>query len=391
MSIFDTLIDRKHTGSVKWDQRLKNFGREDILPMWVADMDFPSPPEVAAAIKRRADHPVFGYTEVSDGLNEAIIQWLKRRKHWQISKEWIVHSPGVVTSLIMAILAFTEAGDKILIQSPVYHPFYPIVTSHSRELVINPLTYQGETYGIDFDDLQNKLRQGVKMMLLCSPHNPVGRVWTVTELTQIAGLCQKYQVLLVSDEIHADLVLHGNQHFPVAAVCEELLPNSITCISPTKTFNLAGLAESVALIPNTDLRAKFQQTLLKSGAGMLNIFGLTAAEAAYTHGEPWLEELMIYLSRNLEILLDYFNNNIPQIKVIKPQGTYLAWLNCRELGIEAGKMKDFFVQQARVGLNEGSTFGTDGVGFQRINFACPRSLLIEGLKRIESAVKLIKS
>ena len=388
-TIFDTMIDRRNTNSVKWDYCRERFGKEDILPMWVADMDFPSPPEVVAAIKQRADHPVFGYTEVSGGFNEALVQWLKRWG-WEISTDWLVHTPGVVTSINIAILAYTQPDDKVLIQSPVYYPFYSSVTGNDRQLVINPLKSQGESYIIDFDDLENKLRQGVKMMILCSPHNPVGRVWQKAELTKIAELCVKYRVLLLSDEIHADLIYQGNTHIPIVSISEELALNSVTCISPTKTFNLAGLAESTVIVPNPELRGQFQQTLRKTGAGMLNIFGLAAAEAAYTHGGPWLKELMDYLSTNLETLLDYFSANIPRIKVIKPEGTYLAWLDCRQLGIESGKLKSFFVHQAGVGLNDGTIFGTDGAGFQRINFACPRSLLIEGLQRIENAVKNIR-
>jgi len=386
---FDVKIDRENTGSIKWDYYRERFEIRDILPMWVADMDFPSPAEVAAAIKHRADHPVFGYTKVSESYNEAVIQWVKRRSHWEIGREWIVHTPGVVTSIITAILAYTHAGDKVLIQSPVYHPFYSSVTGNERQLVINPLKLEGESYVIDFDDLGNKLRQGVKMMILCSPHNPVGRVWEKSALIQIAELCARYKVILVSDEIHGDLIYHGNSHIPITSVSGKLLQNSITCISATKTFNLAGLAESVTLIPNPDLRDKFQQTLKKTGAGMLNIFGLVAAEAAYTHGEPWLEELLDYLSLNRQILTDYFSANISQIKVIKPEGTYLAWLDCRRLSMKAGELEEFFIKQARVGLNDGRIFGVDGSGFQRINFACPRGLLFEGLQRIENAVKMI--
>jgi cystathionine beta-lyase len=390
-TIFDSIINRENTGSIKWDLRREQFGKADVLPMWVADMDFPSPAEVTSAIIERAKHPVYGYTEVSAHLNEAVIRWVKRRFRWEVSPDWITHSPGVVTSIIIAILAYTHPGDKILIQSPVYYPFYSCVTTNDRELVINPLQLKDESYHIDFDDLENKLRQDVKMMILCSPHNPVGRVWKEEELVQLADLCAQYQVIMVSDEIHGDLIYPGHQQISIASLSEKLAQNSATLISPTKTFNLAGLAESVAVIPNPKLHRQFQQTLRKTGAGMLNIFGIAAAETAYSHGEPWLEELLEYLNLNRQSLVDYFQSNIPQIKVIKPEGTYLAWLDCRKLGIEPGELKEFFVQQAGVGLNDGSTFGTDGAGFQRINFACPRSLLMEGLQRIERAVKKLKS
>ncbi|HEX3044089.1 MAG TPA: PatB family C-S lyase, partial [Bacillota bacterium] len=327
----------------------------------------------------------------SSSFDQSVVSWLKYRFRWEVSPDWITHSPGVVTSIITAILAYTHPGDKILIQSPVYYPFYSCVTTNDRELVINPLQLQGDSYLIDFDDLENKLRRGVKMMILCSPHNPVGRVWKEAELTQLAGLCSQYQVMLVSDEIHGDLIYPGHQQISIASLSEKPAQNSVTLISPTKTFNLAGLAESVAIIPNPKLRHQFQQTLRKTGAGMLNIFGMVAGEAAYAHGAPWLEELLRYLDLNRQTLVEYFQTNIPRIKLFKPEGTYLAWLDCRELGIAPGELKEFFVQQTGVGLNDGSIFGTDGAGFQRINFACPRSLLMEGLQRIEKAVNKLKS
>lgn len=384
--VFDEIIDRKNTCSVKWDYCKDKFGREDVLPMWVADMDFPSPIEITEAIKKRAEHCIFGYTGVSEQLTGAMIRWMKRRNNWTIRKDWTIHTPGVVTSINIAILAYTDIGDKILIQTPVYYPFYSSITDNDRQLVVNPLKNHHGYYEIDFDDLEKKFGSGVKMMILCSPHNPVGRVWKIEELNRIAELCIKYNVLVISDEIHSDLIYEGYRHIPIAAVSDGILLNSVTCISPTKTFNLAGLAESSAIIPNVDLRNKFQKTLKKTGAGMLNIFGLEAAEAAYTHGEQWLEELIAYLTVNLETLIDYFNENIPSIKVVKPEGTYLAWLDCRELSEKTGGLREFFVHKAGVGLNDGIMFGKDGAGFQRMNFACPRALLLEGLQRIESAV-----
>ncbi len=387
---FDHMIDRRNTGATKWDNRGALFGEKDILPMWIADMDFPSPAAVAEAVKRRAGHPIFGYTEIPGSYNDAVIRWMKRRNGWAINEKWIVHTPGVVTSIKIAILAYTDINDKILIQSPVYYPFYSCITSNDRQLVVNPLKLKGGAYRIDFDDLEDKLRNGVKMMILCSPHNPVGRVWEKEELNQVAGLCIKYNVLLLSDEIHSDLIYDGSRHIPAAALSEEILQNSVTCISPTKTFNLAGLAESMAIIPNSELRSRFQIVLKKVGADMLNIFGAVAAEAAYTHGEAWLEELMDYLSANMELILDTFRQKIPSVKVIRPEGTYLAWMDCREIAESAGELKEFFARQAGVGLSDGAIFGKDGAGFQRMNFACPRSLLTEGLQRIEDAVLKLK-
>ena len=385
-SIFDEIIHRKNTYSLKWDHCMERFGKEDILPMWVADMDFKSPIEVTEAIKIRAEHGVFGYTGISEKLSYALTGWMKKRNNWAIDRQWIVHSPGVVTSINISILAFTYSGDKILIQTPVYYPFYSSINDNDRQLVVNSLKDNNGHYEIDFEDLEKKLGSGVKMMIFCSPHNPIGRVWNNNELDQVAKLCRKYNVLLISDEIHSDLVYKGYRHIPAASLSEEILNNSVTLISPTKTFNLAGLSESTAIIPNIELRQKFIKTLNRTGAGMLNIFGLAAAEAAYTHCEGWLEELMLYLHDNLETLIEYFDKNMPGIKVIRPEATYLAWLDCNELPVAAEKLKEFFTFKAGVGLNDGTTFGKEGYGFQRINFACPRVLLLEGLERIKFAV-----
>lgn len=386
---FEEIIDRKNTYSLKWDHCMERFGKEDILPMWVADMDFKSPIEVTEAIKLRAEHGVFGYTGISEKLSDALTGWMKRRNNWTIEGQWIVHSPGVVTSINNSILAFTDIGDKILIQTPVYYPFYSSINDNDRHLIVNSLKDNNGHYEIDFADLEKKLGSGVKMMIFCSPHNPIGRVWNINELDQVAKLCLKYKVLLVSDEIHSDLVYKGHRHIPAASLSEEILNNSVTLISPTKTFNLAGLSESIAIIPNIELRRKFIKALNRTGAGMLNIFGLTAAEAAYAHCEGWLEELMLYLHDNLETLIEYFDKNIPGIKVVRPEATYLAWLDCNELPVAAEKLKEFFTFKAGVGLNDGITFGKEGIGFQRINFACPRVLLLEGLERIKSAVDML--
>jgi cystathionine beta-lyase len=354
--------------------------------MWVADMDFKSPAKVIEALIQRAEHGVYGYTVSSERLSEALIGWLVRRHRWEIDKRWIVYSPGVVTSVNISILAFTEVGDKILLQTPIYYPFYSSIQENQRVLVTNPLQNNNGFYEIDFDDLEEKLGNGVKMMIFCSPHNPIGRVWRQNELEKVAILCRQYNVLLISDEIHSDLVYKDYKHIPIASLSEEVLLNSVTLISPTKTFNLAGLCQSTAIIPNARLRQRFKNTISRTGAEMLNIFGMEAAQVAYSCCEDWLEELIIYLHKNLEITEEYFQKYIPQIKVIRPEATYLAWLDCNQLPIEMEKIKDFFTFRAGVGLNDGITFGKEGFGFQRLNFACPRILLIEGLERIRKAV-----
>ena len=384
---FDKLIDRRNTRSVKWDYRGEKFGRSDVLPMWVADMDFPSPPGTAEAIAKRAEHGVFGYMGISEELTGAIIGWMEKRNGWRPEEGWVVHSPGVVTSILTAILAYTETGDGILIQTPVYRPFYSSISDNGRKIVASPLINNNGRYEMDFDDLERKLASGVRMMILCSPHNPVGRVWTAEELKNLAGLCVRHNCIVVSDEIHSDLIYRGYKHTPFAVVRDDILPNTVTCISPTKTFNLAGLSESMAIIPDPGLRRKFQGTMHRTGAGMLNIFGLEAARAAYLYGEPWLEELLSYLEGNAETLAGFVRERLPSIRMEKPEGTYLAWLDCRELMDKVGNLKSFFVSKAGVGMNEGVEFGREGEGFQRLNFACPRAMLEDGLQRMENAIK----
>ncbi len=386
ISKFDEVIERKNTDSLKWDYCRQRFGRADILPMWVADMDFKSPAPIAQAIMSRAEHGVFGYTEVSDRVSDILSGWMKRRHNWLIDKQWVVYSPGVVTSVNTAILAFTEPGDKVLMQTPIYYPFYSSISKNNRELVLNPLINNNGTYEMDFSDLEKKLADNVKIFIFCSPHNPIGRVWRLNELKEVLRLCKKYNVMLISDEIHSDLVFKGHKHIPIASLSEDDYNNCITLISPTKTFNIAGLSVSAAIINDTRLKSSFISTLNKNGAGMLNIFGLEAAVAAYSHCEAWLEELLVYLEQNLDIMVEYFEKNIPSIKVIRPEATYLAWLDCKGLPVAAEKLNAFFTYEAGVGLNDGITFGKEGNGFQRINFACPRSLLLEGLDRIRTAV-----
>ncbi|RPI74515.1 MAG: putative C-S lyase, partial [Desulfobacteraceae bacterium] len=299
---------------------------------------------------------------------------------------WIVHSPTVVTSLNLIVQVFTEPRDKILIQTPVYHPFHYCVLDNERELVFNPLQRQGAQYVMDFDDLDRKLADKVKMMILCSPHNPVGRVWLAEELHRVAELCLKYNVLLISDEIHSDLIFSGHRHHVMAAVAPELEKQLITLTSPSKTFNLAALSTSFAVIADPDLRNRFKNILKKTHAWAPNIFGLLAAEAAYEFGEPWLEELLVYLETNRDLLVDFISEHIPALQAINPEGTYLAWLDGRTLGL-GDDLNAFFAAKAKVGFSDGIPFGPEGRGFQRINFACPRSRLLQALRNMEKAVK----
>lgn len=383
---FDRVIDRRETGSEKWDGPSMQYGRDDLLPLWVADMDFAVPPEVVEAIKRRADHPIFGYPTRPNSALEALSEWVKVRHGWQISTDWIRLTNGVVTALDLAVLSFANRGDKVIIQTPVYGPFFRVVTCNGCQVVTNPLKLIDGRYVMDFDDLESKLDDRVKMIILCNPHNPVGRVWTERELIRLGDICIRHNILIISDDVHSDFVFKGHRYTPIASLSEQFQENTITCMAPSKTFNLAGLATAAVIIPNKRLRQTFTNTMQNVGVAT-GIFGVTAMEAAYRHGHAWLDELLVYLQGNLEFLCEFIKEHIPQVQVIKPEGTYLVWLDFRRTGISPDRLQEFMVQQAGVVLNEGLWFGEDGAGFMRMNIGCPRSILKEGLTRIEQALK----
>lgn len=389
MSIFNEVISRKNTRSVKWDMAGKVFQSEDVLPMWVADMDFQAPKEVNEALIKRAEHGIYGYTVIDDDVKNAVVNWLSDRHQWTIQPEWLTFSPGVVSSLHMAIEAFTEPGDKILIQTPVYTPFYTVIKAHGREMVKNPLIEKDQYFTIDFDDFEEKLKTGVKAFILCSPHNPVGRVWKKEELEEIARLCLKYDVMIFSDEIHADLVFPGEKHTPIASLSDEVLENTITCMAPSKTFNLAGLEASYVIAADAEKRKKLKNQFLKSGYnGLLNTMANTALEAAYTYGKPWLEELMQLLESHKNYVTEQLEEET-NLKVTRSEGTYLLWLDCTGLGLSGKELKQFMIEKAKVGLNAGLDYGDEGEQYMRMNIACPRATLEEGVNRIIDAVKNI--
>ncbi|WP_164216531.1 MalY/PatB family protein [Virgibacillus sp. YIM 98842] len=390
MSIFSELHDRKNTRSVKWDMLEPVFQTSDILPMWVADMDFKAPEAVNNALIKRAEHGIYGYTIIDDDVESAIINWLKHRHQWEIDQKWLTFSPGVVTSLHMAIQAFTEPNDKVLVQTPVYGPFYKVTESHERELVKNKLIYKDGYYSIDFQDFEKKLKSGVKAFILCSPHNPVGRVWKKEELEEMARLCLKYDVLIISDEIHADLVLPGNKHIPIASLSEEIAENTITMMAPSKTFNLAGLQASFIVTKNKDLRLKLNEHLGKQGFHMLNTMGNAAIEAAYKHGGDWLDELLSVINDNKNYVIDTFAKNTPELKVVNPEGTYLLWIDCSGLNMDNKELKKFMIEKAKVGLNAGIEYGEEGDQFMRMNLGCPKAMVEEGVKRIIGAVAVAR-
>lgn len=387
MSIFDRVHNRLNTRSMKWDLREFIFQNEDILPMWVADMDFQAPREVNEALIKRAEHGIYGYTVVDNAVKDSIVNWVKTRHDWEINREWLSFSKGVVTSLHMAIRAFTEPQDKILIQTPVYTPFYNVIQAHDREIVKNPLIEENNYYTINFNDFEEKLKSGVKAFILCSPHNPVGRVWKKAELEEMARLCLKYNVLIISDEIHADLVFSGKKHIPIASLSEEIANHTITCMAPSKTFNLAGLEASYVITTNKEKREKLIEEFQKQGHGNgLNTMANTALEAAYNYGSPWLNELLTVLEGHRDYVTKELEHNT-DLRVTPSEGTYLLWIDCSSLGLDAKELKEFMIHKARVGLNAGVDYGEEGKQYMRMNLACPRATIAEGTKRIIEAIK----
>ena len=397
---FDREINRKGTNSVKWEfikQRDGLLYREEsgdssagprLLPMWVADMDFPCPEPVVEALIARSQHRIFGYTSPTDSYYSAIVNWMNKRHGWEIVPEWICTTPGVVPALNMLVKTYISPGDKVLIQTPVYYPFNKAIENSDGVLVTNSLIYEDGRYCMDFVDLEEKTKDPqVKMAILCSPHNPVGRVWTRDELLRFGEICIKNDVLVVSDEIHGDLILDGCVFTPFAGISEDFAQKSIICTAPSKTFNLAGLKTSNIIIPNEQLRSSYKKTLERTGLKGVSTFGVVSLEAAYNHGEEWLAQVMDYIMGNLRYLEEYIAEHLPQITVVPLEGTYLVWLDCRSLGLSKLELEQVMLKEAKVYLDEGYIFGSEGDGFERINIACPRSILIEALERIRNVIE----
>ncbi|MFB6467557.1 MalY/PatB family protein [Cytobacillus sp. Hz8] len=380
---FNQPINRLNTSSVKWELTKEIFGTSDILPMWVADMDFAPPIEVKEAIQNRVNHGIFGYTFAKASVSEAIQGWVKKRHGWDIELSWIKFHSGVVPAISTTIQALTKPGDKIMLQSPVYTPFFTMIEKNEREVVNCPLQLSNHRYEIDFSQMEECLQSGVKLFLLCNPHNPGGRAWTESELRQIAELCKKYHCLILSDEIHSDLIFKPNRHISIASLDESYQDFILTCLAPTKTFNIAGLQASAILIPNPDQRKSFEDTLAKQGLHGLNLFGLTALEASYRYGEEWLEQLLEYLTDNLETAKSFISKQIPEISLVEPDGTYLLWLDCRKLGLSDLELKNQLLQKGKLGLEPGPKFGPGGEGFVRMNIACTKATLLDGLERLK--------
>jgi len=389
---FDRIIDRSQTNSVKWDKDFlkKKFGTDDILPLWVADMDFQCPQPMIDALKKRVENGIYGYSWYkTPAYLDAVSNWMKRRLNWSIDDEWIVFSPGIVPAICMLIQTFTNVGEKVLIQSPVYYPFFSSVENNGRIIMINQLNYENNRYTFNFDDFEEKAKDPLtKLFVLCSPHNPVGRVWTEKELKKLGEICLENDVLIISDEIHHDLILSGYKHILFSTLSEEFESNTILCTAPSKTFNIAGLNTSNIIIPNEKLRESFLNTISERNSVMnSNIFGITALIAAYNEGEEWLDQVIKYIEGNFQFLKDFVNELLPNIDVIDPEATYLAWLDCNKLGMDDEKLSNFMIKKAKVALDDGKIFGSGGEGFERINVGCPRAILKECMNRIANALK----
>lgn len=391
MSQFDEIYNREGTRAIKLEYRDKVFGNSDVIPLWVADMDFAAPPAVLKALKQRMEHPLFGYTNRPKPFFEAIQSWVKRRFNWDVEQSWIEFSPGVVPNLGLAVQAFTNPGDGVVVQPPVYPPFFGVVKDFGRRVVENALIETEEGYVMDFDHLDKVTSSpDVKLFLLCHPHNPVGRVWSRDELLKMGEICLKNGVTIISDEIHCDLTLFGHQHQPLATLSHEIANITVTCMASSKTFNLAGFSTSYMISSNPELLNAVRQQVMGYHLHMGNTFGAVALEAAYNDSEDWLEELKSYLESNINHLIEFLNTHMPEVKARRPEATYLMWLDFRAWKLNSSELKNFMVHQAGLGLNDGVTFGKEGRGFMRMNMASPKSVIEKSLNHLLTAYKKLK-
>ncbi len=383
---FNQIIDRHNTNSLKYDFALQRGKSADILPMWVADMDFQAPTAVCSRLEEMSRFGIFGYSDNQTSYFDAVLNWYQKHFNWNAKKEWILRTPGVVFAIAAAIRGLTEEGDAVLIQEPVYYPFSSIITKNNRKKVINPLVNKNGHYEMNLEDMEQKIIDNhVKLFLLCSPHNPVGRVWTLEELEAVGSLCAKHGVIIVSDEIHSDFTYEGHTHHIFASVSDAFAQNSVICTSPSKTFNIAGLQISNIFVPNPNLRKKVKDAIAATGYCESNYFALAACETAYREGETWLNELCKYLTDNLHYVYAYLTKYLPEIRLVEPEGTYLLWLDCRNLQMTERERIDAIENKGKLWLDTGSMFGEAGIGYERINIACPRATLEECLNRLRKA------
>jgi len=388
---FDRVIDRTRTNSMKWNKHFLKyrFESEDVLPLWVADMDFQCPQPVIEILKKRAAEEIYGYSwhKIPAYLN-AVTNWMKRRHNWEVNKDWIVFSPGIVPAIYMLIQTFVNIGEKVIIQPPVYDPFFTAIENNGRQVLLNQLLYENKKYSIDFEDFEEKAKDPLtKMFILCSPHNPIGRVWTEKELKRIGDICIDNEILIVSDEIHHDLILSGYKHTLFSTISKEFEQNTFVCTAPGKTFNIAGLQISNIIISDKRKREAFTNTIMNINGIMIpNVFGIVALIAGYDEGEEWLDQVLKYIEANFKFLKEFVSENLSDVDFIDPEGTYLAWLDFSKLGMNDEELREFMLKKAKVALDDGNIFGPGGEGFQRMNIACPRSLLKECMIRIVNAL-----
>ncbi|KUP05340.1 cystathionine beta-lyase [Bacillus coahuilensis p1.1.43] len=385
MEYFNEEIDRLKTDSVKWDMNEMVYGTNDVLPMWVADMDFKPPTEVQTSLHERIGHGVFGYTFPSSETTTSVVNWLKRRWDWTIEEEAILYNAGIVPALALAIHAFTNKGDRILIQTPVYFPFFQLIEENERIVVDSPLHLDDGHYSIDFEDLEERIKSGVRLFFLCSPHNPVGRVWTKEELIKITELCKKYHVLIVSDEIHGDLVFPPKEHIPISKLDPDY-DRVVTLLAPSKTFNIAGLQASVIVAPNQQIRETLEATKHRLGLFGVNALGLTALKSAYTHGDKWLDDLLCYLKENILYVKNFLKEELPSVSVIESDGTYLLWLDIRMLPYSEEQIQKSLIENGKLALEPGSKYGKEGIGFLRMNIGCTKRTVQDAMERLKKGI-----
>lgn len=384
---FDEVIDRKNSDSLKFDFAKEKGLPEDVLPLWVADMDFKAPPGVLEALQKSLDRGIFGYSDTGDDYYEIVASWFKKRFDFTYEKEWLIKTPGIVFALANAVRALTEKGDNVIIQPPVYYPFFNVIRNNHRNIIENPLVCKDGKFYIDFEDFETKIiENNVKLFILCSPHNPVSRVWTKEELKKLGEICLKHNVYIVADEIHCDFVFEGSKHHIFIDAVPEMKDRTIICTAPSKTFNIAGMQLSNIFIPSEEIREKYMAEIDVTGFTVPSNPGVVACKAAYATGEEWFEECLSYIKANFDYLRDFLNENLPQIKLIEPEGTYLAWLDCSGLGLNAEELNNLIINKAKLWLDAGDIFGKASEQYQRIVMACPRATLERAMKQLKAAV-----
>lgn len=385
---FDKIIDRHGTNALKTDALEELYGSSDLIPLWVADMDFETPHFITDALRERLEHSLFGYTVEPKEYWQTVIDWLASHHQWKVEREWLTYIPGVVKGIGMAINVFVKEDEKVIIQPPIYHPFRLTPLGNKREVVYNPLKrHENGSYSMDFENLEKVTDDKCRLLILANPHNPVGIVWDRDTLVRLADFCHKHHLTVISDEIHCDMALWGNRHIPFATVSQEAADCSITFGAPSKTFNIAGIVSSYTIVPNEKLRHKFFSWLQANELDMPNMFAPIATIAAFSKGEEWRKEMLHYIEGNIDLVIDFCARHIPEIKPLRPQASYLVWLDCRELKMTHKELQDLFIHKAHLALNDGAMFGKEGEGFMRMNVASPRSVLLQALEQLEKAVR----